>query len=198
MELKRYNDYMLEWALGLKDALKDLNMAKKHNFSLKAQTVVFNENETVDVFETMILPNRLLAVVKTLNIVIIRPKVWNFMGTQTIFIPEKCHETPDFSQMKGCVEAQKYEAFVAWTYRRNWINTKIATKGSIDWNLFGNKYSPKFAFDSNLIIDTKVLTQIMETPNIRLLLLMLSSALVGFLIGGAVSLGIYVILLLIR
>ena len=182
---------------GLKDAAFEINTAKKRDFSLNVRVIVLNENQTVDSFDGLLLGNRLIAYIKKLNIVIIRPVIWNYKGVNTIFIPEGCHEGLDYKKIKGCTDAQQYEAYLQWPVKRSFVETKVATKGSINWNLFNNKYSPKFAFDSYLIIDTKVLDQIRDIPNLKLLLLMLSAALAGFILGGTASLGIYVIILML-
>jgi hypothetical protein len=167
----------------------------KSNTSLKCKVEYVYDNGHIEpYFGYTDVGNKILFVP---NLLIIKgsPKPYYRQGIKTFYISADSEDCIDLNKNAKVANALNQEAIIQWKHLRTWQELKVKKiKGTIDLNLFDNKYAGDFSYKGFQILNTKVLEFLNET---RRSILLLSMALSAFIGGFIISLAYLVLIIVI-
>lgn len=184
-------DFM-EW---VKDVLFEFKHVKKAEKSLDTDVYLVKDNDVITRYRGQLTEDRRMLTCFELQRVQIKPRIFDMGGKNAVFLPERSHGKIDIEKIKTVAESQKYEAYVAWKHKRNWVTTIVQSRGTMDWKLFNNDFSPDFSSDTFLISQSTALKTLKEMANWKLLLAVLAAFFIGGLFFSALELFIWLIYL---
>ena len=169
----------------LLDAVYQVNLYKEKKKSNKIYVKLITDNRRIELHPGLLSEDRQFVVVESLKRTFYNPVIYYENSRQIIYVPENSIGNFDHNILKNIAKAQRYKVFAKWKHFRKWVTTEIfLSEGSIDWNLFDNKYAIPYSSQTNLVIQAKNLSFLNEMGNTKFLLSLLAAWLFGVCIGG--------------
>lgn len=169
----------------LLDAVYQINLYKEKKKSNKIYVKLITDNRRIEIHPGLLSEDRQFVVVESLKRTFYHPVIYEEAGRQIIYVPENSIGNFDHDILKSVAKAQQYKIFAKWKHYRKWITTKVfLAEGTINWDLFDNKFAIPYSSQTNLVIQAKNLSFLNEMGNTKFLLSLLAAWLFGVCIGG--------------
>jgi len=192
MALWNITDSLLDTAYEIK------NSGKKQKI-FKCLVYLIDDHYNIEEYKGMLSDSKEFAFIPDLKRVIVNPVVFNLEGKKVIYLPEGSTDEVNYKFLKGLALAQCNEAIIKWHHLRKWITIEVKTKGSIDWTILNDKtLSRSFSTLSHTVIQSKVLTFLKDTSDLKLLFAMLFALAFGYGAGFTTSTIINIVYRLIQ
>lgn len=178
-------DYIYEMFDQMLDATHQIHLYKEKEKSNKIYVKLIKDNRFIELHPGLLTPDRQVVVVESLKRSFFNPIIYYEGGKQVLYIPENSIGNFDHEIIKNVARAQKYKVYAKWLHYRKWITTKtFLAEGSIDWNMFDNKWSIPFSSQTNLVVQAKNLSFLTEMGNTKFMLSLAVAFLIGMCFGG--------------
>lgn len=190
------------------DFRSGVKQARKKGQVEKSIARLLTDNRNTYHFNCKIADDQRFAYIPTLLRIYVKPQVFNEDGQNIIYTPEKDHGNARFENVKGIAEAQCYTTIIRckdlneltrtdfhYIDKKQFNDVKkelndneqpyveIYSTGTIDWNLFDNDISPDFAADSDLVLQSEILSFLRKTSDWKLVVIGIAVFCLGAFFG---------------
>lgn len=174
---------------GILDGVYQIKTYQNQDKGFKVLVKIIHENHTIETQSGLLSDDNSFLYMPHMKRLFFNPKIYYEKGSKIAFIPYMSHGDIKFDKLCKVSEAQKTDIMLKWQHGRKWITTEIIKcQSTIDWNLFDNDFSPRFSHLCFDLVNTKILTFLQDMSNVKFLMSLVISGLVGFISGAMLML----------
>jgi len=177
-------DMIYDFTDSIKDSIYQMSLYNKKQMQNKITVKMHHKHRNIETYTGLLSPEKEFVLIQGLNRVIRDPVIESDGKLQVIHISANNHTCMFNHIMEDLSTAITTDMLIKWQHGRKWVTTKVVkATTSIDYTLFDNPIAIPYAIHTNMVIQAKNLSLLLEVANSKLLMSMAISWLVGIIMG---------------